>query len=286
MPVDQQARPDQGHPQAVEAVEGQAGDQQQVEGQEHRPAEQLDQPVPGLGPSQQRAEDHQVQVQVGDQPEAGEPVGHERPGAGGARRGSSQRGRRGCGLPPWRLAWVMTGPPGGTGRSAGQPVPEQAATQPHDRPARVDPGRADGRAFERRVAAPGPWASSTRPSTPLGSAPRGSSRTRSAAARAAGPRKRGSSATGQADRHRPHSMQSSKRSRPPARDPGPPSRPCPRRARWPGPAAGRPARDADGRRAPCQRPGRRPRPPRPGARPPPGRPGLQSGSHRPGPRGR
>jgi hypothetical protein len=38
----------------------------------------------------------------------------------------------------------------------GQPIPEQAATKPHDRRARIDPGRADGRAFERGVAAPGP----------------------------------------------------------------------------------------------------------------------------------
>ena len=131
-----EAAADQRHAQAVQAVRQQSEHEEHVQPQEQRGGGELEEPVPRGFASQELGEHGEVQVQVEDQPEAGDPVQREREVAGaaapdveprgGARRLPLGRGRRRVRAPPGVWSSVRRRSVGSSDPTSGTAVPGAA----------------------------------------------------------------------------------------------------------------------------------------------------------------
>ena len=77
LPPRHEPAPDQDHPDPVGSVDQHSREQEHVEGEERRARCDVHEVVPGVGPADQHRQDQEVQVEVGDQAEAGRPVDDE-----------------------------------------------------------------------------------------------------------------------------------------------------------------------------------------------------------------
>ena len=209
--------PDQRDAEAVQPVEQQTEQQEHVEAEEHGRRRQLEEAVPRALPAEEHREHGEVEVEVERESERGEPVEREGPMAGAPSPDVEPRGGSGR-LPQDRAARSARGTGSPSRSSSGgltsRPLPLVSVRR--SCMIRCAGRTLDGHASVHSNAA---WhrhaALSSSAHSRIGptSAPRGSSSMRWAYASAAGPTYVSSvAATGQADRHRPHSMQSSNRS--------------------------------------------------------------------------
>ncbi len=222
--LDDEAHPDEPDADPVQAVDQHPGQEDHVEEQDHRRARAMSTNVSqASGPGSEERQDRQVQVQVEQRAEAGQPVEDEgaaaEPAAAGSNQPTMPRRRPGRAPRRGRLGPLVTGwshQPGPSERRRGvaDPRPTARPAQPHDRPGRVDARRAGLGALPGEVAAPGALLDvherEHRAGVDARAAPRRPARRRRGrpARRSAGRCR----PTGQADTQIPHSMQSSYRS--------------------------------------------------------------------------